>query len=88
MGVVQFQIKTHKRTVLTHLFPNISPCIIHNQKPAVMEIIAGRRKEKHFVVICKHDEDCNKISMESVEVAVNAWEKYNNPNRETVKKNV
>lgn len=76
MSVVSFQMKTHKREDITSQFLFIHDCAVHNVKPTVWHIVAGRRKESHWVVECGHDE-CTKITMENAETTVTIWNNYN-----------
>lgn len=76
MGVITTILKTHSRQNVTNTFDNLNDCIIHKCKPVIMDIVAGRSKEHHFVASCK-DEDCNKISMDSGKEVVNIWNKWN-----------
>lgn len=76
MSTISFTLKTHNREDITSQFIFINDCIVHKCKPTVLHIVAGKRKESHWVVLCK-DEDCNKISMQSPEHVVTAWNFYN-----------
>ena len=75
MSSIIFQMKTHSREDITEQFPDLNNCIIHNIKPRILKIVAGKRKEVHYVAHCKHD-DCGKISFD-VNDTVNAWNKWN-----------
>lgn len=77
MGVITYTMKNHVRKIITHLFPNISHCSIHGCRPIVFEIIAGRKRETYYVVVCKISDQCNKISLESADKVVEVWEKHN-----------
>ncbi len=78
MSIVQFQMKTHSREDITDQFPDLNDCIVHNRKPRILKIVAGRRKEIHYVAVCNKDE-CSKISMDAQQT-VNAWNKWNPQN--------
>lgn len=75
MGIVQFQLKTHSREDITNLF-ELNDCIVHNCKPTILKIVAGKRKEIHYVAVCK-DEQCGKITMEENNID-KIWNKWNN----------
>lgn len=74
--IFQTTLKTHFRENITEQFSELHNCINHNCPPTIMKIIAGKRKESHFVALCI-DEKCNKISMESGSDVVNIWNKFN-----------
>lgn len=76
MGTYTTPLKTHSRTVLTEQF-NVNPCAIHNCKPVVLDVVAGKNKEHHYVVVCLENDICNKISMESAKAVVEIWNQYN-----------
>ena len=76
MGVIIFQMKTHSRTDITDQFPDLNNCIVHHCKTAILEIVAGRRKDILYVADCESD-DCTKISSESAEKVVEYWNKWN-----------
>lgn len=70
-------LKTHKRTDLTKKFEEeLELCKIHNKTPQIMNIVAGKEKEHHFIAICQ-DDACGKISMESAEQVVYYWNLHN-----------
>lgn len=76
MGIISTPMKTHNRTDLSDKYLFINDCIVHRCKPTVLDIVAGRRKEHHYVVQCK-SEDCGKISMVSADHVVTVWNHYN-----------
>lgn len=78
MGVFTVRMKTHKREDITKDCPLIHSCIVHGNKPQVLHIVAGKRKEDHYVVTCGHDE-CSKITTLSAADAVCIWNSYNQP---------
>ena len=80
MIVFQVQIKTHSRESLNHLYEGkLNPCVVHGRLPEIQKIIAGRRKDVHFVALCEH-EDCNKIT-DTADKVVEHWNKWNPKNQ-------
>jgi hypothetical protein len=75
MSVTTVKLKTHNRTDITSQY-DLNNCTVHNRKPVILDIVAGRRKEHHYVAVCK-DDDCGKISMDSGQAVVNIWNKWN-----------
>lgn len=76
MSIFEFQLKTHSRESLNHLYEGqLNPCIVHGCLPKIQKIVAGRRKDVYFVAICEHD-DCNKIT-DTADNVVAAWNKWN-----------
>lgn len=76
MSIFQFQLKTHSRESLNHLYESkLNPCIVHGCLPSIQKIVAGSRKEIHFVALCE-EEDCNKIT-DTADSVVSAWNKSN-----------
>jgi hypothetical protein len=78
MGVIEFKLKTHSRENLTSNYPDLNNCIVHNRKPVIEKIVAGRHKDVHFIATCNHD-DCGKIS-HSADAVVAAWNRWNPKN--------
>ncbi len=77
MGTYSVQLKTHNRTDLTEQYlDKLCECKVHKIKPRILNIVAGKRKEQHYVALCS-DDDCGKISMESADEVVGFWNKYN-----------
>lgn len=77
MSVLSVKLKTHSREELTGKFLlELNNCIIHNQIPIILDIVAGRRKEHHYIAGCCSD-SCGKISMTSAEDVVSIWNKHN-----------
>lgn len=76
MGVFIATMKTHSTEDLSTKYMFIQDCIVHGCKPKVLDIVAGKRKEHHFVVKCK-EESCGKISMISADHVVTVWNHYN-----------
>jgi len=76
MSIVSVKLKTHSREDLTSDFLFINNCTVHGNKPEVLDIVAGKDKEHHYVVTCGHDE-CSKISMVSAQSVVDIWNHYN-----------
>lgn len=77
MATISVNIKTHAVHDLTDFYKGIvNKCAIHGVKPSVINTVAGRKKDSHYIVTCGHDE-CSKISMDDPIVAINYWNKYN-----------
>lgn len=76
MGTFTTPMKTHSREDLTTKFMFIHPCVVHKCRPNVYDIVAGTRKEHHYIVTCGHDE-CSKLSQISPESVVDIWNHYN-----------
>lgn len=76
MSIISFQMKTHSRTDLTKDFLFIHNCAIHGNKPTVLDIVSGKRKE-HYYVVTRGNDDCSKMSMESAGKVVEIWNNYN-----------
>lgn len=76
MGIFSVKLKTNSKKDITNRFDNLKPCAVHGCLPSILEIVAGRKKEKHFVAVCK-DENCGKISTESAEILVGYWNSRN-----------
>lgn len=83
--VREAQMKTHSRENITHQFAPLNPCINHGCRPTVYDIVSGKQREHYYIVVCERIEDgkeifsdeCGKISSESPNVAINAWQKWN-----------
>lgn len=76
MSTISIQMKTHSQGDITEQFSDLKKCIIHDVGPRILDIVAGKRKEHHFVAMCLND-DCTKLSMTSAEDVVNIWNKHN-----------
>lgn len=76
MSCMTVKLKTHSRTNLTDSFDNINACTVHNHKPEILKVVAGRNKDVHFLAVCESD-DCGKICMESAQSVVDIWNKFN-----------
>lgn len=76
MSVITTKLKTHSRLDITSQYGKLNACKLHGCQPKIMDIVAGRDKEHHYVAICK-DDDCGKISMSSGQDVVNIWNKWN-----------
>lgn len=68
-------LKTHSREELTNQF-ELNSCIVHDRKPSIFRIVAGKRKEIFYTAICDH-EDCGKITTENAQKVVDYWNKWN-----------
>lgn len=84
MTVISYPLKTHSRTDITNQFDNLNECFIHHCKPTILDIVAGRHKEHHFVASCISDH-CGKISSVSGQDVVNIWNNLNNVNQTPTK---
>ena len=69
-------MKNHSREDITDRFENINDCVVHKCKPVIMDIVAGRRKEHHYVAVCKSD-DCTKLTTDPDDRIVQIWNKWN-----------
>jgi len=80
MGVFITTMKMHSRKDITDKAGELNDCIKHGRKPVVEEIIAGKRKDIHYAVLCDYD-DCTKFSMD-LKYATEAWNKWNPKQKE------
>lgn len=78
MGTFTVKLRTHSIKDVTYQAPELNNCCIHGIKPLILEIIAGRDKDIHYVANCVHD-DCNKIAS-SLEEIIGVWNKFNKNN--------
>lgn len=77
MSLISVKLKTHSRTELTGEFlDKLNNCIVHKQIPIILDVVAGRNKEHHYLAGCCSD-DCGKISMTSADDVVEIWNKWN-----------
>jgi len=75
MGIIEFSMKTHSIKDITGEFTKLNNCILHNRIPKILEVVAGKRKEKHYTANCDSP-DCGKISMDKNQI-VTIWNKFN-----------
>lgn len=71
------RLKTHKTISLTNKYKGkLEKCLEHDTYPEIEDIIAGKEREHHYVARCA-DDKCGKISMESADMVVEYWNKFN-----------
>jgi hypothetical protein len=75
MGIYIVQMKTHNRVDITNQFDNLNDCIIHHEKPKVMELTVCKSKDAFYVITCKHN-DCTRMADDKLQVE-DVWNKYN-----------
>lgn len=77
MGCVNIPMKTWSVENVVKDFTEVKPCKIHNLKPEILHIVAGKDKKSHYVARCTSSDNCNKITMDSAEAVIDLWNKYN-----------
>ena len=75
MGSWSAKMKTWSREFITDKFPDLHKCKEHGVRPHIIKIVAGKRKETHYVASCPYDDACDKITMEGNIGEI--WNKYN-----------
>ena len=77
MSLISIKLKTHSVTKLTDEFlDKLNDCIVHKRIPIIIDVVAGRSKEHHYLARCCSD-NCGKISMTSANDVVEIWNKWN-----------